>query len=82
MARAWLAQVFSVPIGITDSACSACTSILRAERHEFVGNLGESEVRAHLRGQANPHSACQRYALVVVTLDLGHIGKVPLWGNE
>jgi hypothetical protein len=40
-------------------------AILHAERHEFVGNPGEREARAHLRGQAPLHGACQRYAFVV-----------------
>jgi hypothetical protein len=31
-------------------------AILRAGRHEFVGNRGESEIRAHLRGCAIPHT--------------------------
>jgi hypothetical protein len=44
----------------------ADATILHAGRHEFVGNRGESEVRAHLRGCVSPHGdACQRYALVV-----------------
>jgi hypothetical protein len=41
-------------------------AILRAGRHEFVGNRGESEIRAHLRGCAIPHTRRVpfRYALV------------------
>jgi hypothetical protein len=48
-------------------------------RHEFVGNPGESEVRAHLRGCALLHSACQRYALVAMCLHENFLRKLLSW---
>jgi len=46
-------------------SCLTSSLLFSIERHEFVGNPGEREARAHLRGQAPLHGACQRYAFVV-----------------